>query len=397
MAFRRPMLETLLKRLSEPTRFIQVLTGPRQSGKTTLAAQAIEHSKIPAHYATADIPGLRDSFWIEEQWDVARRLVDNEGEKSLLVLDEVQKIPDWSEAVKKLWDEDRLKGRNMHVCILGSAQLLIQRGLTESLAGRFETIHIPHWSFSEMSQAFGWEVDQYLFYGGYPGAAGLINDERRWAQYIQDSLVETTISRDVLLLSRVNKPALLRQLFSLGCEYSGQILSYQKMLGQLMEAGNTTTLAHYLELLEGAGMLTGLQKFSGSKIRQRGSIPKLLVLNTALMTAPSGFGLEEARTDRIFWGRVVETAIGAHLWNSAYGTPVHVSYWRDRNMEADYVIWDRRMTLGIEVKTGSRIHSRAGLESFAKTHPHSRTLLIGEDGLPMERVLRQTAENLLRS
>lgn len=397
MAFSRPMLETLLKRLSEPIRFIQVLTGPRQSGKTTLAAQAIERSRIPAHYATADIPGLRDCFWIEEQWDVARRLVDNEGEKSLLVLDEVQKIPGWSEAVKKLWDEDRLKGRNMHVCILGSAQLLIQRGLTESLAGRFETINIPHWSFDEMSQAFGWEIDQYLFFGGYPGAAGLINDERRWAQYIQDSLVETTISRDVLLLSRVNKPALLRQLFSLGCEYSGQILSYQKMLGQLLEAGNTTTLAHYLELLEGAGMLTGLQKFSGSKIRQRGSIPKLLVLNTALMTAPTGFRFEEARTDRIFWGRVVETAIGAHLWNSAYGTPVHVSYWRERNLETDYVVWDRRTTLGVEVKAGSRTHSRAGLEAFAKTYPRSRTLLIGENGLPVERVLKQTAENLLRS
>ncbi len=390
------MLNALLSRLSEPSRFIQVLTGPRQSGKTTLVIQAMNRSDLPAHYATADVPSLRDIFWIEEQWDVARRLAnENVKKKALLILDEIQKIPDWSEMVKKLWDEDRKRDRKLHVCILGSAQLLVQRGLTESLAGRFEAIHVPHWSFIEMSQAFGWDLDQYLFYGGYPGAANLVDDGRRWAQYILDSLIETTISRDVLLLTRVDKPALLRQLFHLGCEYSGQILSYQKMLGQLQDAGNTTTLAHYINLLEGAGMLAGLQKFSGSKIRQRGSIPKLLVLNTALMTALSGFTFEEARKDRLFWGRVVETAIGAHLWNSSYGTLIQVSYWRDRNQEVDYVLWDRRRALGIEVKTGRRVYTRAGLESFCKAYPGSGKLVIGADGLPLDRALRQTTESLL--
>ena len=395
--FSRPMLDVLLKRLSEPSRFIQVITGPRQSGKTTLATQAMKRSDLPSHYASADVPGLRDSLWIEEQWDVARRLANaSVKRKGILILDEVQKIPGWPEIVKKLWDEDGRRGRKLRVCLLGSAQLLIQSGLTESLAGRFETIHVPHWSFTEMSHAFGWDLNKYLFYGGYPGAANLVGDERRWAQYILDSLIETTISRDVLLLTRVDKPALLRQLFHLGCEYSGQIMSYQKMLGQLQDAGNTTTLAHYLNLLESAGMLTGLQKFSGSKVRQRGSMPKLLALNTALMTASSGFTFEEAKQDRVFWGRVVETAIGAHLRNSSYGTLIQVSYWRNRNQEVDYVLWDRRRTLAIEVKTGKRVHSRAGLEAFSKAYSRSEKLVIGADSLPLDSALRQTAESLLR-
>ena len=396
--YRRPILNVLLNRLQEPSRFIQVLTGPRQAGKTTMATQAMKYSGLPSHYATADVPGLRDSYWIEEQWDVARRLAGEQGgRRGLLILDEVQKIPDWSEVVKKLWDEEASKGRRLHVCILGSAQLLIQHGLSESLAGRFETIYVPHWSFTEMSEAFGWNLDQYVFYGGYPGAAHLVNDERRWAQYVLNSLIETTISRDVLLLTRVDKPALLRQLFRLGCEYSGQILSYQKMIGQLQDAGNTTTLAHYLELLAGAGMITGLQKFSGSKVRQRGSMPKLLVLNTALMTAASGFTLQEAKREREFWGRIVETAVGAHLWNSSLGTDIRLSYWRHRNQEVDFVLWDKRKILGIEVKSGRRLKSRTGLDAFCQTHPGGGRLVIGADGLPLATAFRQTSENLLHT
>jgi len=172
--------------------------------------------------------------------------------------------------------------------LLGSSPLLVQQGLSESLAGRFEILRIGHWSFSEMRDAFGLTVDQYLYFGGYPGSAALINDEERWRRYLLDSLIETTLARDILLMNRVDKPALLRQMFRLGCEYSGQILSYQKMLGQLQDAGNTTTLAHYLDLLSGAGMLCGLSKFSSEVVRQRGSSPKLQVLNNGLMTAQSG-------------------------------------------------------------------------------------------------------------
>ena len=241
--------------------------------------------------------------------------------------------------------------------------MLIQSGLTESLAGRFEVIAVPHWSFAEMHEAFGWKLEQYIFYGAYPGAAELIDDPERWRRYILDSLIETTISRDILLLTRVDKPALLRRLFQLGCAYSGQILSYQKMIGQLTDAGNTTTLAHYLELLQGAGMLAGLSKYARGQVRQRGSSPKLQVLNTALMTAQDQRSLAEARQDGDYWGRLVESCIGAHLFNSSFGTNISVTYWRERNHEVDFVLQQGTTTVAIEVKSGARRVSLPGMEA----------------------------------
>jgi len=218
---------------------------------------------------------LRGPAWIEQQWEAARLLAREAGrEGALLALDEVQKVPRWSESLKRLRDEDSRAALPLKVVLLGSAPLLVQKGLTESLTGRFEILHLPHWSYVEMRDAFGWTLDQYLFYGAYPGAAPLVDEPERWARYIRDSLIETTIARDVLLLSRVDKPALLRRLFELGCTYSGRILSYTKMLGQLQDAGNTTTLAHYLDLLAGAGMVVGLQKYAGGAARRRGSSPK---------------------------------------------------------------------------------------------------------------------------
>jgi uncharacterized protein len=395
-AFRRPALQALLHRLRQPNRFLQVLAGPRQTGKTTLAFQAIRELGRPAHYVSADEPGLRGQGWIEGQWEAARSLVSPDRPSGgLLVLDEIQKLPGWSETVKRLWDDDRRRGRPLRVLILGSAQLLVQRGLTESLAGRFEVLRLPHWGFAEMREAFGWDLDRYLYFGGYPGAVSLIDDPPRWRQYILDSLVETTISRDVLLLTRVNKPALLRQLFRMGCEYSGQILSYQKMLGQLQDAGNTTTLAHYLELLAGAGMMMGLPKFSGSAVRRRGSTPKLLVLNTALMTAMSGIGWEEALGDRAFWGRLVESAVGAHLVNSSAEGGPGVAYWREGNREVDFVVFQRRRVLAIEVKDGRGEAPKAGLGAFVRTYPGSRTLMVGGDGLPVPKALATSSTALL--
>ena len=297
-SYRRPVGKILWQRLQEPRRFIQVLSGPRQVGKTTLVRQVIDKCAFPVHYASADEPSLRSNAWLDEQWNTARGLLRSEDvNTSLLVVDEAQKIPNWSETVKRLWDEDSSAGRNLKVILLGSAPLLVQRGLTESLAGRFEIIHVSHWSYTEMRDAFGWDVSTYIAYGGYPGAAPLVSDPSRWIRYILDALVETSISRDVLLLTRVDKPTLLRQLFELACSYSGQILSYTKMLGQLVDAGNTTTLAHYLALLEGAGMVLGLPKYSGSTVRQRASSPKLQVMNTALMTALSGFSLSDSQAN----------------------------------------------------------------------------------------------------
>ncbi len=361
-----------------------------------MAEQAIESSGLAAHYASADDPGLRDPSWIESQWEAARALEpERTSRDGLLVLDEVQKVAGWSETLKRLWDADSRSGRRLRVLVLGSAPLLVQRGLSESLAGRFEVIHVPHWSFPEMATAFGWTLEQYLFYGGYPGAASLVADHSRWQGYILDSLIETTISRDVLLLTRVDKPALLRQLFRLGCDYSGQILSYQKMLGQLQDAGNTTTLAHYLELLSASGMVTGLQKYSGSRVRQRGSIPKLLVLNNALLAATSGVTFDQAREDPEFWGRLVESAVGAHLVNTALGSPTMVSYWRERNQEVDFVLSNRRDLLAIEVKSGRRSGQRAGLAAFGRAFPRCRKLVVGGDGLQVNRALGEPAPQWL--
>jgi predicted AAA+ superfamily ATPase len=392
--YRRPQAAELLRRLAEQRRFIQVVTGARQVGKTTLVTQVAAQAAIPHVFASADEPTLRGPDWLEAQWEAARLLLRERDQRgALLVLDEVQKVPRWSEAVKRLWDADTRARRPLKIVLLGSAPLLLQRGLTESLAGRFEVVHLPHWTLAEMQEAFGWGADEYVFYGGYPGAAPLIGEEDRWARYIRDSLIETTIARDVLLLARVDKPALLRRLFELGCAYSGQILSYTKMLGQLQDAGNTTTLAHYLELLAGAGMLVGLHKYAAGATRQRGSSPKLQVLNTALMTAQSGMSLSEARRDPEFWGRLVESAVGAHLANAAATGVCQVFYWRDRNYEVDFVVRVGKVVTAIEVKSGRAPDAFPGLAAFSAAVPKARKLVVGADGVPVEEFLRRPVQH----
>lgn len=382
--FKRPMYHELRRRLQEPRRFIQVLAGARQTGKTTLVQQVLADLSQPSHYASADEPTLKDPVWIEQQWEVARRLASKNHPPAVLVLDEVQKIPNWSEIVKRLWDEDTRTGLPLHVVLLDSAPLLMQRGLSESLAGRFEVIHMPHWSFAEMHEAFGWSLDQYVYYGGYPGSAPLISEPERWRQYILDSLIETTISRDILLLHRVDKPALLRRLFELGCQYSGRVLSYNKMLGQLQNAGNTTTLAHYLDLLKAAGLLEGLPKYAGQRVRQRASSPKLQVHNNALMTAQLGVPYEEAREDGRIWGRLVESAVGMWLVNATRGTPIRVYYWASGNREVDFVLAKGSKLVAIEVKSAYRTHRLRGIEAFAREFKVHKMLLVGGDGIPIE-------------
>ena len=394
--FVRPQAAELARRLREPRRFMQAVVGPRQVGKTTLVQQVVEASGLPTRYASADEPTLRQLTWITQQWEAARLMAAEAGPQgAVLVLDEVHKIPAWSDSVKRLWDEDTRAGSRLKVVLLGSAPLLVQQGLNESLAGRFEVIRLPHWTFSEMRQAFGWSPDQFIYYGGYPGAAPLIDQPARWTRYILDSLIETTIARDVLLLARVDKPALLRRLFQLGCSYSGQILSYTKMVGQLQDAGNTVTLAHYLELLAAAGMLTGLQKYAGEAVRQRASSPKLQVLNNALMTAQSGIPFDQARAEFEFWGRLVESAVGVHLANSAAAQGWGLYYWRDRNREVDFVAQVRRRLTAIEVKSGRSRTSQPGQDAFAQAFRAHRTLLIGGDGIPVEEFLDRPAEHWL--
>jgi predicted AAA+ superfamily ATPase len=396
--YQRSIAQVLAERLTESRRFVQVVAGPRQSGKTTLVEQVLAGRGTSSVYASADEPSLRDSAWLAAQWERARVAAADAGKAgAILALDEVQKVPRWSEAVKRLWDEDTRSRRPLRVVLLGSAPLLMQQGLTESLAGRFEILHVPHWSYAEMRQAFGWSLDQYLYFGGYPGAAPLIADPARWRRYLLDALIETTISRDVLLMTRVDKPALLRRLFELGCRYSGQVLSYTKMLGHLHDAGNATTLAHYLDLLSGAGMLTGLPKFSGKAVRQRGSSPKLQVLNTALMTAPAGLPPDEARDDPEFRGRLVESAVGAHLANAAASGICDLFYWRERNREVDFVLRAGKTVVAIEVRSGRSPDALPGLDAFAATFKPRRTLLVGANGIPLEEFLGRPVGDWLKT
>lgn len=396
--FKRPIHKVVFSRLSERRGFIQVLSGPRQAGKTTLARQIIQDLNIPSHYASADEPTLRDRTWIEQQWEAGRSKATSgrRRKRALLVLDEVQKVTGWSETVKRLWDEDSASGLPLHVIVLGSSPLLVQQGLTESLAGRFEILPVTHWSFAEMKQAFGWNVDQYVFYGGYPGAARLIRNHQRWSRYIIDSLIETTISRDILLMTRVDKPALLRRLFELGCSYSGQTLSYQKMLGQLQDAGNTTTLAHYLSLFEAAGLIAGLSKYAGERFRQRASSPKLQVLNAALMTATSHLTFSEAKDNSDYWGRLVESSVGASLANGLMGKNAGLFYWSSRNREVDFVLTRGKVLVALEVKSGRRKTTMPGIDAFSKEFRVKRKLLVGPQGVPLKDFLLTPPEEWLK-
>lgn len=389
----REINQKLIKRLLEPRRFIQVLYGPRQVGKTTAIKQVLNTIDPPSHYASADQPTVRDEIWLEGQWEAAR-LIAREKKSAVLAVDEIQKVTNWSEVVKRLWDEDTFNNLSLRVVLLGSSQLLMQKGLSESLAGRFEVIRAGHWSFSECQQYFGWDLDTFIYYGGYPGAALLIDDPERWRSYMQDSLIETAISRDILLMTRVDKPALLRRLFYLGCEYSGQVLSYQKMLGQLQDAGNTTTLAHYLELLKGAGFIAGLSKFSGQAVRRRGSSPKLQVFDTSLITAQFQVSFKEAREDSSFWGRLVESAVGAHLLNNALSQNYGLHYWREGDKEVDFVLQAKKKLIAIEVKSGAKGVS-SGMAAFSKAFVPQHKLLIGKDGIPVDKFLKSNLSEWL--
>lgn len=385
--FQRQQIKELQKRIDEPRSFIQVLAGPRQVGKTTLANQLLKKIKIPWIFESADAVPAGTSLWIEQLWESARlKMRANSSGVFLLVIDEVQKISDWSEMVKKLWDEDTRNGVNIKVILLGSSRLMLQQGLTESLAGRFEVIHLPHWSLIEMNNAFGWDANTYAWFGGYPGSVKIVSDEDRWKRYISDSLIETSITRDILMLTRIDKPALMRRLFELGCHYSGQILSFTKILGQLQDAGNTTTLSHYLNLLNSAGLLGGIDKFAADIIRKRSSSPKFQVHNNALISAQRGVSFTEIRSKPKEWGRVVESAIGAHLVNHSISNSYNLYYWRDRNNEVDFVLERQGEIVAIEVKS-TPAQAPKGMDAFIKKYNPNRVYLVDNKSLSWEEFL----------
>ena len=383
----RHHLQLLMNRLQGPGRFIQVLMGPRQTGKTTLVNQLLSKIGIPGVYESADSISASSSLWLEKTWEAARiKMSRMAAVEFILVVDEIQKIPNWSEMVKKLWDEDSLQNRNMKVILTGSSRLLLQTGLTESLAGRFESIYMEHWSFDEMKSAFGWNAEQYAWFGGYPGSASLIADENRWKQYINTSLIETSISRDILMLTRIDKPSLLRRMFELGCLYSGQILSFTKLQGQLQDAGNTTTLSHYLQILNSAGLLGGLEKYAADIIRKRSSSPKFQVHNNALLSAQHVDNFQDVYGNPKEWGRIVESAVGSHLLNAAIYGGFSLYYWRDRDQEVDFIIESRTKLLALEVKSNEKV-SLKGMELFRQHFPHSKIMLIGKSGIPWQEFL----------
>lgn len=392
--FERIHIQSLRKRLAEPRKFIQVLVGPRQVGKTTLVTQLTDQLKGGFLFVSADAVTAAGAAWVEQQWDLARLQMKREDRASfLLIIDEIQKVDNWSEVIKKCWDADTRNKLDLKLIILGSSRLLIQQGLTESLAGRFEITYMGHWSFAEMEKAFGWNPDQYVWFGGYPGSADLINDERRWKDYIRHALIETSISKDILMLTRIDKPALMKNLFELGCQYSGQILSFTKIMGQLADAGNTTTLSHYLSLLDTAGLLAGLEKYAKDIIRKRSSSPKFQVHNTALISGQRTETFQDILNDHETWGRLVESAVGAHLLNYAHQEDMSLHYWRERNDEMDFVITQKGKTIGIEVKS-SVTRSASGMSAFQQKYNPHKVILVGNDGIPWQEFLKLDPNDL---
>ena len=393
--FERSVLQDIIKRISEERKFIQVLVGPRQVGKTTLIKQLVKKTDMLYHVVTADDLYAADTTWLKREWGNARlRMQQNSKLEILFIVDEVQKIPNWSEAVKKEWDSDSFFDINVKVILLGSSRLLIQKGLTESLAGRFELTNVTHWSYTEMHDAFGWTTAQYIYFGGYPGSASLISDEERWKDYIRESLVETTISKDILMLTRVDKPALLKRLFDIGCKYSSQILSLTKVQGELQESGNLTTLSGYLNLLSDAGLLSGLEKFAADIIRKRASKPKFQVHNNALLAAGQNLSFGMIQKDRKEWGRFAESAVGAHLVNSGLKSRFNVYYWNQGAYEVDYVIEKGGVMVALEVKSGNK-SAGSGLSLFnGQFHPRG-VYIVGTDGIPFEQFFRMNPVDLL--
>ena len=402
-SFARPRLDELVHFLTSPgPPRIVALTGPRQTGKTTMIRQALRRVDIPSRYFPVDESlaehahkpneegdSLRTA-WLLDTWKKARQDADQHARGFVLALDEIQYVKGWSTIVKVQWDRDRRTGCPLRVIVSGSAPWSMLTGLHESLAGRFMPVHAEHWSFSEMSAAFGFSVDEYLFFGGYPGTASSAGNLEVWRKAVLDTIIAPAIERDIVALTRVDKPSLMRRLMELAARYSGQMLSYNKMLGQLQEAGNTTTLATYLDLLSDAGLVTGLPRYSAKPYLGRASSPKLNVLNTALMTAPLTYTFEEARADRTFWGRLVESGVGAHLHNTA-GHEVELSSWWDGAHEVDFVLSRGPNLVGIEVKSGPRLGRLSGLAEFRKRFPGARTLVVGDRGVPLDEFLSQPA------
>lgn len=385
--FKRSLVGRLVSRLGEPRRFIQVVVGPRQTGKTTAVRQALDGITTPCRFARASQDLGLPREWLRREWQEARLLADGAGGRAVLVVDEIQMVPQWSAVVKELWDEDTDDGTDLMVVLTGSSALLLQKGLRESLAGRFEVLRCQQWEYAECREAFGMSLDEYLFFGGYPGSLPLRDDVDRWVAYMQDSIINPSILNDVIGLERIAKPALMTALFHLGAACSAQELSYRKIMGQLDDAGNTTTIAHYLDVLSDAGLLAGIQKYSDGAVRRRASSPRLAVYDTSLMTVCYGPRRPLLLDDPDRRGHLVESAVGAFLLKRSVAEGFEVNWWRDRNnREVDFVVTSGASRTAIEVKSG-RIRRLGGLDAFCAENPGTRSLVVGSRETPLEEFL----------
>ena len=392
--YKRSEYHVITERLKENRKFIQVVMGARQVGKSTVVRQVLKDIDLPYQFFSADnIPATKQS-WISDCWDAVRSIKKSNNYKSMiLVIDEIQKISNWSEAVKKEWDSDTFNDCNIKVLLLGSSRVLLEKGLSESLAGRFEEIRMNHWSYLEMKECFDCSLEQYIYYGGYPGAASLIHDNDRFSQYIQSAIIDATINKDILMDTPINKPALLRQTFELGASYSGELLSLNKMLGSLQDAGNTVTLAGYINLLNESGLLCGLQKFSIDNARRKASIPKLQVYNNALKMVYNPSSFEQSLLDRKLWGRIFESGIGAYLVSQAFTHRFEVYYWRERNDEVDFILRKNNSLIAIEVKSNAE-KKTSGLDKFRQQFSPKSAFIVGDGGISPEEFLSMNIKNL---
>lgn len=394
MEYKRSQYKQVTERLKESRLRLQVIIGPRQVGKSTLIHQVLDTINMPFDAYNADDVVNPGQTWLSMVWEKSRMKLKqgNESER-LLVIDEIHKVPNWSETVKAEWDRDTMNKTNLKVVLLGSSRMLLMQGLSESLMGRYELIRLPHWSFIEMRDAFGWTIEQYIYFGGYPGAAPYIQDLARWRQYVLDSLIEPSIAKDVIYSTRILKPQLLRQLFEIGSSYSGQLLALKKIAAQLQDVGNLTTLAGYLELLDQAGLLVGLQKYAQDKARKYNSIPKFQVHNSALRNVYDDYTSDVAMVNPEIWGRFVESAVGAYLVSQAPIYGYHVYYWRDASNEVDFVLRRNTRTVAIEVKSGRR-QKNQGLVLFAEQFKPWRSIVVGGDGFTVEEFLSMPLDKL---
>ncbi len=383
--FERSIVGILRERMSEPRHAMQVVVGPRQTGKTTAVRQAMDGIDKPVRFVRVSQDILTTREWLRREWGEARRLAAKE--PTIFVVDEIQMVPQWSSVVKALWDEDTDSSLPLQVILTGSSSLLLQKGLRESLAGRFELIRCLQWDFAEMEEAFGYTLDEYLYFGGYPGSAAYKKDPNRWLDYMQNSIIAPSVFKDVIVLERVNRPELMEALFTLGCAYSGQELSYRKILGQLDDSGNVSTIARYLTLLGDAGMLQGISKYAEKLLKTRASSPKFMVFDTSLMVASYGRRRSELLSDPERRGRLVESAVGAYLLRHGLADHFDVNWWRDGNDEVDFVIHDGEACTAIEAKGGS-VKALDGLNRFIAEHPDAHSVVVGSANASLEAFLQ---------